>query len=671
MDLGNIFMIVLLVFGFGFIVFFHELGHFLAAKWADVKVEQFAVGFGQALISWRSGVGLTWGNTERRMEKLKDAAAATGQPPPVFGDTEYRLNWMPLGGYVKMLGQDDLAPNAGVDDPRAYNKRPVGKRMVIVSAGVVMNLLLALIGFFALFLHGFKELAPVVGTVQCGSPAQQAGLQAGDRIISLDGSPILGFNKLMMRVATSRRGVLPIVIRRPGVDHDIELSITPAYGASDNGMPMIGVTPAPEMESSLIAGKPLTAKEQEDLKDLPPIVSEFKAGDAVTAIDGEPVNPATDYFKLDRALQASGGKAVPVTVTSTDGSKRQVLIPVRFGEPFNGQDTNFFAGLEPRAAVFGPMEDSPLRGFVKPGDVIVGISVVGDPAIVPIDSPGLKAIQAATDAAGKVGEKVVFALLRGTQRVLTSPTVPSLSFANNKKGLGVGLVMDTANPVIGETDAGTAAEEAKVAPGATILKLDGKPVANWFDVHAILATAKAGQDVGLVTDKGAYTLHLSEDDVQGIHDRLYATDATSAWKELEETRRTANIITAARWGADETGEVLTEAYLTLHRIMSGRVSARNLSGPIGIFHLGTEAADRGVDWLLWFLSMISVNLAVVNFLPIPIVDGGLFVFLIIEKLQRRPISPKVQTVAQVVGLALIVSVFLFVSYSDVMRWTQH
>ena len=78
MDLSSIFMIALMVFGFGFIVFFHELGHFLAAKWADVKVEQFAVGFGQALFSWRSGVGVTWGNTERKMEQLKDAAAAAG-----------------------------------------------------------------------------------------------------------------------------------------------------------------------------------------------------------------------------------------------------------------------------------------------------------------------------------------------------------------------------------------------------------------------------------------------------------------------------------------------------------------------------------------------------------------------------------------------------------------
>jgi len=174
-----------------------------------------------------------------------------------------------------------------------------------------------------------------------------------------------------------------------------------------------------------------------------------------------------------------------------------------------------------------------------------------------------------------------------------------------------------------------------------------------------------------VTNKGTFDLNLSEGDAQGIRDCLYVTDATTAWKPLEEIRRTANIITAARWGFDETREVLSEAYLTLHRMVSGRLSARNISGPIGIFHMGAQAADRGVDWMIWFLSMISVNLAVVNFLPIPIVDGGLFVFLIIEKLQRRPISPTVQTVAQVVGLVLIVSVFLFVSYSDVVRWTQH
>ena len=131
--------LLLLIFGFGFVIFFHELGHFLAAKWVGIKVEQFAVGFGQALFSWRKGFGWSLGSSARRFEELAARGEATG-----VGETEYRLNWIPLGGYVKMLGQDDLNPNAQQNDPRAYNKKSIGARMVVVSAGVVMNINLPL-----------------------------------------------------------------------------------------------------------------------------------------------------------------------------------------------------------------------------------------------------------------------------------------------------------------------------------------------------------------------------------------------------------------------------------------------------------------------------------------------------------------------------------------------
>ena len=82
---------------------------------------------------------------------------------------------------------------------------------------------------------------------------------------------------------------------------------------------------------------------------------------------------------------------------------------------------------------------------------------------------------------------------------------------------------------------------------------------------------------------------------------------------------------------------------------------------------GAQFADKGTSWLIWFLAMISANLAVVNFLPIPIVDGGLFTFLILEKIQGRPLSPQTQKIVQVVGLALILGVFLLVTYQDFAR----
>src|SRR5947209_11448864 len=158
---------LLLAFGFGFVIFFHELGHFLAAKWAGVKVEQFAVGFGQALFSWRKGLGFTWGSSRQRMEQIQQAEreGVNEVDPHKISDTEYRLNWIPLGGYVKMLGQDDLRPNSQADDPRAYNRKSIPARMLVVSAGVIMNTILAGIGFMILFMMGFNVPPAMVGNV--------------------------------------------------------------------------------------------------------------------------------------------------------------------------------------------------------------------------------------------------------------------------------------------------------------------------------------------------------------------------------------------------------------------------------------------------------------------------------------------------------------------------
>src|SRR5947207_9580064 len=182
--------LILLVLGFGFVIFFHELGHFLAAKWVGIKVEQFAVGFGQAIFSWRKGLGLRIGSSAAKYEELERAGEALG-----ISETEYRLNWIPLGGYVKMLGQDDLRPNARSDDPRAYNRKSISARMVVVSAGVLMNILLAAMGFMILFLIGFRVQPAVVGSVQPLSPAQKAvdekgkvaPIEVGDRILMFDG----------------------------------------------------------------------------------------------------------------------------------------------------------------------------------------------------------------------------------------------------------------------------------------------------------------------------------------------------------------------------------------------------------------------------------------------------------------------------------------------------
>jgi regulator of sigma E protease len=147
---------------------------------------------------------------------------------------------------------------------------------------------------------------------------------------------------------------------------------------------------------------------------------------------------------------------------------------------------------------------------------------------------------------------------------------------------------------------------------------------------------------------------------------LYYTNALTL-HDLIEPRKTESLSVAAEWGVTETRDFVLQFYLTLQRMFTGRVSYKNMMGPVGIFNAGRQFAYKGSDWLIWFLSMISANLAVVNFLPIPIVDGGLFTFLIVEKIQGRPLSAKTQSIAQVVGLAIILSVFLLVTYQDIAR----
>ena len=131
--LGTFANFLVIAIGFGFIIFIHELGHFLAAKWAGIRVLAFSIGFGQVACSYRKGMGFRLGSSER--EYLNRAhglnAEQTQELHSEISPTEYRLSWLPLGGYVKMLGQEDLNPNAISNEPDSYQNCSVFRRMVV------------------------------------------------------------------------------------------------------------------------------------------------------------------------------------------------------------------------------------------------------------------------------------------------------------------------------------------------------------------------------------------------------------------------------------------------------------------------------------------------------------------------------------------------------------
>jgi regulator of sigma E protease len=166
------------------LIFVHELGHFLAARIAGVGVLKFSLGFGPKIIGKK------------------------------IGETEYVLSWIPLGGFVKLLGEagnEELPPE---DEKRSFFKQPVWKRMLIVAAGPVFNFLLAILIFIIVLMYGLPTLTPEVGEVQKESAAFEAGMVNGDKIITIDGRKIVLWEDIKPVIAESKGNEVEVVVER-------------------------------------------------------------------------------------------------------------------------------------------------------------------------------------------------------------------------------------------------------------------------------------------------------------------------------------------------------------------------------------------------------------------------------------------------------------------------
>lgn len=179
----------------GILIFVHELGHFLFAKLLGVRVLKFSLGFGPKVVGRK------------------------------YGDTEYMISSIPLGGYVKMLGEEPGAELKDDEKKFAYNYQPVWKRFLIVFSGPMFNLLFAAVIFVFIFLSGIPVLYPEVGEVVDKSPAQKAGILKGDRIIEIEGVVISQWDEMTLIIHKNPEKQLRFRIQRD--DKIIELSIAP------------------------------------------------------------------------------------------------------------------------------------------------------------------------------------------------------------------------------------------------------------------------------------------------------------------------------------------------------------------------------------------------------------------------------------------------------------
>ncbi len=189
----NIFALIVVL---GVLIFFHELGHFLVARLFGVGVEKFSLGFGPKLIGKKIGI------------------------------TDYRISAIPLGGYVKMVGEEPGADIDPADIPISFTHKHVLKRILIVAAGPLFNILLAVLIFFVVFqVSGVFVLKPIVGEVKEGSPADKGGLKKNDLIVAIDGTQLSSWEDMAKIITESKGRTLAVSIGRG--ESELVLNVTP------------------------------------------------------------------------------------------------------------------------------------------------------------------------------------------------------------------------------------------------------------------------------------------------------------------------------------------------------------------------------------------------------------------------------------------------------------
>ncbi len=690
---------ILLVLGFGFVIFVHELGHFLAAKAVGIKVTQFAIGFGPSIFSFRKGIGFRFGSTEEEYAKRLQAQTASDSStqtaeshhPAAMSETEYRLNWFPLGGYVKMLGQEDMDPSAVSDDERAFNRKPIWARATVISAGVIMNLIFGVVFFIIAFMMGVGFNPSIVGDVQLDSPASKAyaqghegdpkykGLKPGDKVLSINGEAVSDFADMRVNVALANNPITAVV-QRDTPDGTGERLTYVMESQRDAQMQLYSLGISPVSDTLL--------NPKLDAEDLPAILRQagVTKGMRVLAVDGQPVK-IKDYPHFDSLVSARQGNPAQVTFGFDDPARkdeaRQVtlcaepdLLMQEITSATNNQSPIYMQhmiGFLPVMKVEEPMPQSAAMaaGFLE-GDVIARVGAVQWPTI----SRFIDVVSASK------GKKLDVQVLRGKELVTLTVTPGR----DGRIGVRPGYALEINR--VGDVLPGSPAATLQINPGTEVLSINGETVHNYGDMQRLLAAAVSAKLTAVSPSTQpapssvtiGYRLAVADQQPSTaavtIPPEMVSELAQAQWRQplpafvfktrLDEIKATSPL-EAASIGIHKTGNFIVQTYLTVSALIRGRVPLNQMSGPVGIAHKGTQITNEGLSYLFWFLGLISANLAVINFLPIPVVDGGLMVMLIIEKIKGSPVSPKIQVAVTYAGLALILSLFLYITYHDVAR----
>lgn len=570
------------------LVFFHEAGHFIAAKACGVYCDRFSL----------------------------------GMPPRLFGirigETDYCIGALPIGGYVKMAGQEDVPKDEEerqkeyqhVPPERWLQNKPIWQRAIVFAAGPLMNLVLAVLLYGAVVALGENvpesKFETRIGYIDPESPATRAplyelvpgqdaridetrqpdatGWRTGDRIISVNGERVNSIEDVAISAVLSGGAVTTVELERETEDGTKVRYISPVRAEILPGdkHPRFGIT----------AFKP--ARVGKLLEGMPAATSGLQEGDLVVRLNGSPIDALTfsDFVT----------KSSPDDELVLDVLRGNELRVVRLKPTLMGRFLGVF--FDP------PLETMDEQEKQEQPRVI---AVASQPDANPVSSPTDEKDQLQDGSRGDREMK-----LRRGDVILEVDGKPAT----------VGLLREIA---MSRPDATL---QVKVRRPSVLFGLIQKPSVETFEVS--------------LTPVGILGIVWKEDTI------FYRTPPSQV---IPESLRRSK-------------QALDRTVRTFALLLRGRLSVRDLGGPVMIYRATTEAARQGWSWLVEITAFISINLCVFNLLPFPVLDGGHLLFLGIEGVFRKPVNMRVAEVIQQIGLVLILGLILFVTFNDISRWVS-
>ena len=528
----------------GLLVLAHELGHFLMGKLCKVKIEAFSMGFGKPLLKKK------------------------------IGETEYRLSLIPLGGYVKFVG-DDPEKDAPVPEeikPFTFAEQKLWKRALIVFGGPAFNFILAVLLFAVVYFVGEPNIAPVIGYVEQGSVAWNNGLRSGDEIVSVDSKNVNIWNDIDDKLEKSKFSIVQVIVKRAGKLENYSVQLRPVLSRNKFGEPVYKRTIqgiAPYKRSSLIGVNELNS---------PAYKAGLRTGDLVVKADSTEIkcwDDLSDYLTKNKGT-------VVLRIKRMDKENKKA------SEKEQEFSLNNAGGMERTG--FYPAELF-VTGFVKEKSAAKDAGIQENDRIVAVNGKDIESfatLQQTVDEAGKAANGV------------------DLTVARNGAFL-------------------------KFSVSPKLQKVDGVVSKE----NRFLLGVETSFAAGPVVDKKVIVRNPFKLVV-------VAVEKTLLWI----------------W--------LTVA--GLFKLFTGAVSLKAVGGPLMIGKVAGDSLALGIAYFLRIAAVISINLGIINLIPIPVLDGGHLMFFGYEAITGRPVKEKVILIAQQVGFYILIALVALSFFNDVTHF---